>query len=69
MPEIYPTGDTTMNEIYISDILNTSSIEDDLCGQLEDHLRRMGAIDSDSYLGLSSAIEFGIPIDTFEQWY
>ena len=58
-----------MNEIYISDILNTSSIEDDLCGQLEDHLKRMGAIDSDSYLGLSSVIEFGIPIDTFEQWY
>jgi hypothetical protein len=58
-----------MSDLLINNILNTASIDDDLCGQLEDHLRRMGAIDSDTNLCLSSVIEFGVPIDTFEQWY
>ena len=58
-----------MNEIYISNILETATFDSDLSIQIEDHLRRMGGIDAECPLDLASAIDFALPTETLDQWY
>lgn len=46
-----------MFEIHISAILINALIEDDLCGRLNDHLRRMGSIETECPLAMSGATD------------
>jgi hypothetical protein len=46
-----------MLEIHISDILINALIEDDLCGRLNDHLRRMGSIQAECPLEMSDGTD------------
>lgn len=57
-----------MNEIHISNILETATLIDDLSVQLEDHLRRMGSIDAECPLDLANTLAFDFPTDAHDQW-
>jgi len=56
-----------MHDFYINNILETSTLNDDLCAQLEDHLRRMGSIDAECPLDLASTLAFDFSTDAYDQ--
>lgn len=58
-----------MYDQLISNALQQLCFGDDLTIELEDHIRRMSALEAECPLDLASTIDFTLPMDTLDQRY